>query len=99
MTEISMMSTANNERNHSDLVLCSRLLWFWLLVRTVVWVVATAATQPNAPLDFIEWLAWGNHFAWGYPKHPPLPAWVAGLFATLSPGDVWGVYIRSYLLA
>ncbi|MBI3411793.1 MAG: glycosyltransferase family 39 protein [Planctomycetes bacterium] len=94
-----MMSTANNDHTHSDLILCRRLLWFWLLIRTVVWVVATAATQPNAPLDLIEWLAWGNQFAWGYPKHPPLPAWVAGVFATLSPGDVWGVYIASYLLA
>jgi hypothetical protein len=82
-----------------DAARCARLFWLWLLVRTAVWIVAVLCTQPNPPLDLVEWVAWGNHFAWGYPKHPPLPAWVGGLFARLSPGDVWGAYVAGYLLA
>jgi hypothetical protein len=78
---------------------CARLLWLWLVVRTALWLGAAVCTQPNAPLDLIEWLAWGHQFAWGYPKHPPLPGWVAELFARLSPGDVWGVYLAGYLHA
>src|SRR5262245_40403181 len=82
----------------NDLTLCRRLLWSWLTLRTLIWILATVVTQPNAPLDLIEWLAWGHQFAWGYPKHPPLPAWIASAFAMLSPGDVWGVYIAGYLM-
>jgi hypothetical protein len=75
-----------------------RLLAAWLLVRTVVWVVFAALLLPNPPLDLVEWLSWGGSWECGYPKHPPLPAWVADLFArVLSPGGVWGVYVASYL--
>ena len=65
--------------------------------RTVVWFSVTLLTVRNAPLDLIEWLAWGRQFAWGYPKHPPLPAWLAAL-ANWTTGDVWGVYLLSYVL-
>src|SRR5262249_47201794 len=77
---------------------CGWLFWCWLTARTVLWTLITALTSPNAALDLIEWLSWGSQFSWGYPKHPPLPAWVASGFAWLSAGDVWGVYLLSYLL-
>jgi hypothetical protein len=83
----------------AEAALCARLLWLWLTARTAVWVVVVVCTQPNPPMDLVEWRSWGNRFAWGYAKHPPLPAWIAGAFAWLSPGDVWGVYLAGYLLA
>ena len=73
--------------------------WLWVSMRTVVWTCAVTWTQPNAPLDLLEWTAWGRCMTWGYPKHPPLAAWIAGAFAHLSPGDIWGVYIAGFLLA
>jgi 4-amino-4-deoxy-L-arabinose transferase-like glycosyltransferase len=83
----------------SEQVRCARLFWGWLVARTVLWTGLAFLTQPNAPLDLIEWLAWGHEWRWGYPKHPPLPAWIAEIFAHLSPGDVWGVYLGAYLVS
>ena len=76
---------------------CSQLLLLWLALRTLIWIVIVIGNQPNAPLDVIEMVGWGNAWQAGYPKHPPLPNWVAAAAARLSPGDVWGVYIASYL--
>ena len=58
--------------------LCTRLIVAWLVLRTLAWALA-AATQPNPPLDTVEWLAWGHEWQLGYHKHPPLAAWVADL--------------------
>ncbi|QEL20179.1 glycosyltransferase family 39 protein [Limnoglobus roseus] len=75
------------------------LLAAWLVVRTVVWTLAVVASHHNAPLDLVEWLSWGGSWQWGYPKHPPLPAWLADAASRLSPGDVWGVYLFSYAVS
>src|SRR5882724_5688521 len=76
---------------------CARLFWGWLVLRTAAWTLLAVAAVPNAPLDLIEWLAWGHEWQWGYPKHPPFPAWAAEVFSWLSPGGVWGVYLAGYL--
>jgi hypothetical protein len=68
------------------------------VLRTVIWALLVSLTQRNGPLDLIEWLSWGHEWRWGYHKHPPLAAWIAECFSWLSPGDVWGVYLASYLL-
>ncbi len=73
------------------------LFGLWLCLRTLIWLAAVILTQPNAPLDLIEWSSWSHVIALGYPKHPPFPAWVASAFAWLSPGDVWGIYLAGYL--
>jgi 4-amino-4-deoxy-L-arabinose transferase-like glycosyltransferase len=73
------------------------VLWIWLAVRTTLWTALITLTQPNAPLDLLEWLCWGQHWQWGYYKHPPLTAWMADCFVRLSPGSVWGVTLGSYL--
>jgi 4-amino-4-deoxy-L-arabinose transferase-like glycosyltransferase len=83
----------------SEDALCTRCFWVWLVVRTAVWMGAVVAIQPNAPMDLVDCLAWGHVPAWGYPKIPPLTPWIAGAFARLSPGDVWGVYLAGYLCA
>lgn len=75
----------------------ARLFATWLAARTVVWVLVVVAVHPNAPLDVIELLGWGNAWQPGYMNHPPLPCWVAAAFGRLSPGDVWGVYVAGYL--
>ena len=77
--------------------LCGQLFWTWLPLRTLLWTLLAAVTQPNAPLDLIEWLAWGREWQWGYHKHPPLPAWIAETFFQLASRHVWGVYLASYL--
>lgn len=81
----------------SDAICCARLFWACLAARTAFWTLVAVAGVPNAPLDLIEWLAWGHEWQWGYPKHPPFPAWAAEVFSWLSPGGVWGVYLAGYL--
>lgn len=74
----------------------TRLFAIWLVARTAVWVVVAVTSHPNAPLDLIEWLSWGHSWQWGYPKHPPLPAWLADAAARLHPGEVWPVILLGY---
>ena len=74
----------------------TRLFWTWLILRTLVWTAATYLTAWNPPLDVAEMLAWGRDWAWGYSKHPPLPAWIADSAVFLSGGSIWGVYFASY---
>ena len=76
-----------------------RLLLAWLVVRTLAWTAAVAVGHPNAQIDMIEWGSWGGVFQWGYPKHPPLPGWLAGAALKLSPGGVWGLYLAGYVCA
>jgi 4-amino-4-deoxy-L-arabinose transferase-like glycosyltransferase len=77
----------------------ARLLLGWLVLRTLMWTLAMAFGHPNAQIDMIEWGSWGGVTTWGYPKHPPLPGWVGGLFLKFSPGGVWGLYFAGYLFA
>ncbi len=76
----------------------TRLFWFWLIGRSVVWIAAIVASHPNAPIDLVEWLSWGGVWQWGYCKHPPLPAWLADAAASLDPGHVWPVYVLGYAI-
>src|SRR6266705_47680 len=78
--------------------LYTRLFWTWLSVRTLVWTAITCLTVWNPPLDTAEMLAWGREWAWGYSKHPPLPAWVAEAAMFLSGGSIWAVYLASYVI-
>lgn len=58
-----------------------------LLLHTAVWAWAGAASRTNLDLqgDMLEAFAWGQGFEWGYFKHPPLMAWMAGAWFTLMP--------------
>jgi hypothetical protein len=78
------------------LALADRAVVVWLVVRTLAWTIV-ALTQPNPPLDTVEWLAWGHEWQLGYPKHPPLAAWVAEMAYRLTPGSFLGVYLTGYL--
>jgi hypothetical protein len=68
-----------------------------LFGRTFLWTALALIAQPNASLDLIEWLVWGREWQWGYPKHPPLPAWIAEVFSRLAPSDTWGVVLAGYV--
>jgi 4-amino-4-deoxy-L-arabinose transferase-like glycosyltransferase len=80
----------------ADARLYARLFWTWLILRTLVWTTAAYLTALNPPLDVAEMLAWGRDLAWGYSKHPPLPAWIAEGALFLFGGSIWGVYFASY---
>lgn len=87
----------NSQTARLSRLTCGQWLVVWLLIRTCAWMALVLSVYSNPPLDLVEWLSWGGSLEWGYSKHPPFPAWMANLFARLSPGDVWGVYLLSYL--
>src|SRR5262245_19600046 len=64
---------------------CTVFFWAWLGGRTLVWTLLTTLMLESVPLDVVELLYWGREWQWGYHKHPPLPAWLAGLGDLLVP--------------
>jgi hypothetical protein len=66
-------------------------------------VLTAAAGAINAldPLhhDMTEAWAWGQALQWGYAKHPPVMAWVAGLWFKLLPRSDLNFYLLAALNA
>ena len=59
------------------LLACHLLLWTW-----VGW---SSRSNLDLPGDMVEAYAWAQGWEWGYYKHPPLSAWVAGLWFSVVP--------------
>lgn len=81
----------------SDAARYARVFRFVCLAHVIVWTVLPFVTQPNAPIDVIEMLYWGEEWELGYHKHPPLTAWLAEAAANLSGDSLWSVYLASQL--
>jgi hypothetical protein len=73
------------------------LFWVFVSLHGIVWTLTPTISQPNGPLDVIELLDWGRHPAWGYWKHPPLPAWIAEPFVQIAGKRLWGAYLASQI--
>lgn len=81
------------DTNRSDI--SARWFWTFAVGHLLLWTAVPFFTQANGPLDNVEMLNWGHEWQWGYPKHPPLPAWSAEA-ASYLPGDpVWSTYLLS----
>ncbi len=53
------------------------------------WVGVSSRSNFDTPGDMVEAYAWSQGWQWGYYKHPPLSAWVAGLwFAVVPEGNL-----------
>lgn len=72
---------------------------YWILgAHIFVWVLAHGVSDTNLDgyADMLENFAWGQHLEWGSAKHPPLFAWVTGVwFAVLPTQDVF-YHLLSY---
>jgi hypothetical protein len=49
------------------------------------WVGVTSRSNFDVPGDMVEAYAWAQGWQWGYYKHPPLSAWIAGLWFSVVP--------------
>lgn len=58
-----------------------------LLTLIVVGTIFGTLAQGGAPAnhDTLEAYVWGREFQWGYYKHPPFWAWIAGLWFLIAP--------------
>jgi hypothetical protein len=70
-------------------------LIFFLLLHAAVWTVFAVLTLGSGSLhhDMTEAWAWGQEFQFGYHKHPPFFAWVAGLWFQVMPRADWSFYL------
>jgi 4-amino-4-deoxy-L-arabinose transferase-like glycosyltransferase len=79
----------------------AQLTPLFLLLALSVSTLVTFATVTSAwaPLhhDMTEAWAWGKEFQLGYAKHPPLSAWVVGLWFAVMPRTDWSFYLLSGL--
>jgi 4-amino-4-deoxy-L-arabinose transferase-like glycosyltransferase len=58
-----------------------------LIVHALLWTWVGVSSRSNfdSPGDMVEAYAWAQGWQWGYYKHPPLSAWVAGLWFGVVP--------------
>ncbi|HYS48199.1 MAG TPA: glycosyltransferase family 39 protein [Xanthobacteraceae bacterium] len=81
---------ADPRRSHRTagglLVLYALLWWAYALI---------AKSTQDIHFDMGEVFSWSTELAYGYPKHPPFPAWVAALWFTIFPRADWAYYLLS----
>ncbi len=74
------------------------VFWLFAAIHLVLWTILPLVTQPNAPLDAVEIVAWGHEWQLGYAKHPPLASWLAEAARVVGghSGD-WAIYLLGQL--
>ncbi|MFW6125136.1 MAG: glycosyltransferase family 39 protein [Pirellulales bacterium] len=72
-----------------------RLFRLLLLAHLAVFTLLPWGLYANLPLDCIEMHSWGQQWAWGYHKHPPLPAWIARGVAILTDHSAGALYLAA----
>jgi len=75
------------------------LIWWVLGVHVLAWVLAhgIADTNLDSYADMLENYAWGQTLTWGSAKHPPLFAWVTGIWFAIFPTTDTAYHLLSYL--
>jgi 4-amino-4-deoxy-L-arabinose transferase-like glycosyltransferase len=58
----------------------------------LAWTLLPAWLDGNLHPDTLEGLYWGQHWLWGYHKHPPLAAWSAELVHAVFGSADWAYY-------
>jgi hypothetical protein len=85
--------------------LCRDRPWLEVAAWCVFYVAIFTATQmmSHGPGDLandtLEAFAWGQHFEFGYSKHPPFWAWLAGGWFKIFPTADWAAYLLGSLNA
>jgi 4-amino-4-deoxy-L-arabinose transferase-like glycosyltransferase len=67
----------------------------------VTWVFISWLTVPalDSYGDMVENYAWSQIWSWGTFRHPPLFAWMVGVWFAIFPTQAWAYYLLSYLNA
>ena len=81
---------ADERRSHRTaaalLVVYGLLWWSYALL---------AKSTQDIHFDMGEVFSWSTRLAYGYPKHPPFPAWVAAFWFMIFPRTDWAYYLVS----
>jgi 4-amino-4-deoxy-L-arabinose transferase-like glycosyltransferase len=73
------------------------LLGLFVLIWTLFQVIVHSATDLH--FDMPEMYGWSRHPAFGYYKHPPLCAWLAGAWFAVFPTADWAYYLLAMTIA
>jgi 4-amino-4-deoxy-L-arabinose transferase-like glycosyltransferase len=68
-----------------------------LTTHVVVWTWVGVSSRSNFDTagDMVEAYVWAQGWQWGYFKHPPLSAWLVGLWFSVVPESQWGFSLLS----
>jgi 4-amino-4-deoxy-L-arabinose transferase-like glycosyltransferase len=72
-----------------------------LLVYVAVWTLyaVLAKASQDVHFDMAEISAWARELALGYPKHPPIAAWLVRAWFTLLPQADWSYHLLAVTVA
>jgi 4-amino-4-deoxy-L-arabinose transferase-like glycosyltransferase len=74
---------------------CQLLLFLSLYGAVLMTFASFALGAGGLHHDMTEAWAWGKEFQLGYAKHPPMSAWVAGIWFWVMPRSQWSFYLLS----
>ena len=85
----------------SDPVRRERTAIVALVAYVAVWTLYGVLAKAGQDLhsDMLEMLAWSRELALGYPKHPPLAAWLVAAWFTVFPVADWSFYLLAMAVA
>ena len=72
-----------------------------LVAYVAVWTLYAVLAKAGQDLhtDMTEMLAWSRELALGYPKHPPLAAWLVAAWFAVLPVAEWSFYLLAVSVA
>jgi len=73
------------------------LFTIFLFSHLIIWTLIPSLSNKNLPLDTIEALAWSSNLEWGFSKHPPMSAFIIGLFYKVFGNQDWSYYFLSQI--
>src|SRR5579871_5956144 len=83
---LGQLLDALSEPNRRGRTVIIALTAYWI-VWTIYAVVAKASQDFH--FDMGEMVAWSREVNFGTPKHPPLPAWLVGVWFWVFPRATW----------
>lgn len=71
----------------------------FILLHLALWTILPMIVCRNLPLDVLEGVEFGQHWALGYWKHPPLPWWLDNLVREATGPQIWGFFLMGQVAA
>src|SRR5215469_16238979 len=77
-----------------------RAMLLLLIGYALVWTLYGSIAKSSQDLhpDMVELISWSRDLSLGYPKHPPLGAWLVRLWFSVFPLEDWAFYLLAMLM-
>jgi len=69
------------------------------ILHLALWTLVPTLLCRNLPLDVLEGIAYGQHWQWGYWKHPPMPWLLDDLVRRMTAPHIWGFFLLGQVAA